>query len=330
MSEFRYTQATSVDELLTILFDRSQPEQRRVDAIHDLSSHFQGDWEIFLPILADKSESPAVRGEVADQFSFGWSGKALPTVLDALQDESVEVRFWAAFAMVNLQHRRLDLTSALDVIESVALSQYAMQGRESWWSPAREILPALENYFVRQFYPKGLPFWLLSPMPEYATYQQVTQPVDGERRVFVPFTWETSLRHDPAVMREQLRARFSHWKGFALNVRQPRLRCYLLDWQMGSRHTALTGALLNDGYAIVINANMSTCAQFVTWYRTILPANTPLFAYEWADAGVEIPPGVNAALAREILETHLRTSWTQTAAEHQALVARFAPNDTEL
>ena len=55
--------------------------------------------EPMLKVLTDSSEPPTLRGIVAEQL--GWLGdtRAVPALLAALEDQSVEVRFWAVHAL---------------------------------------------------------------------------------------------------------------------------------------------------------------------------------------------------------------------------------------
>ncbi len=91
-------------------------------------------------VLNNTNDSPKVRGRVAE--TLVWFGKRRKRVVDALinglEDASVEVRFWSAFAIGELKVSR-----AVNKLERlVAEDDEVLPG---WWSVSREASNALDR-----------------------------------------------------------------------------------------------------------------------------------------------------------------------------------------
>lgn len=91
-------------------------------------------------VLKNKNDSPKVRGGAAEALI--WFGKKRKRVVDALinglEDASVEVRFWSAFALGELKIRR-----AANKLERLAAEDDEVL--PGWWSVSKEASNALDR-----------------------------------------------------------------------------------------------------------------------------------------------------------------------------------------
>jgi HEAT repeat protein len=91
-------------------------------------------------VLKNKNDSPKVRGATAEALI--WFGKKRKRVVDALinglEDTSVEVRFWSAFALGELKVRR-----AANKLEKLAANDDEIL--PGWWSVSKEASDALDR-----------------------------------------------------------------------------------------------------------------------------------------------------------------------------------------
>lgn len=88
--------------------------------------------------LADTSEEPRVRGSAAEAFSWHQERRAVPHLIAALGDSSVEVRFWAGFALGELRD-----PAALSALERLARTDSATL--PGWGSVMDEAAAAIET-----------------------------------------------------------------------------------------------------------------------------------------------------------------------------------------
>lgn len=89
----------AIPALLAALQTDADPDTR-MGAAHSLG--VLGDHRAVDPLLeklADRNEDPRVRGVVAEALIWTRERRAVPPLIAALDDPSVEVRFWAAFAL---------------------------------------------------------------------------------------------------------------------------------------------------------------------------------------------------------------------------------------
>jgi hypothetical protein len=264
-----YSDTTDKDELIRVAFDKQAATERRIFAIIDLS--YPDDAELahrFLSILADPTEPPEIRGEVCDKFSDQWDARAVPVLHDALRDESLEVRFWAAYAVYtayfHIPYRAKEVL--LPVLDGLVASDEVLS---DWWQLGREALPALESIHYAKITQKNrfdatIQTVLLSPKAEYWTFSH--QPDAA------PLTTDLSIDSD--WLAQQLKRR---WLNLKLHVRRPRVQSYLLDWQIGTGKHKLIGALHRDGFGIVLTGlDQRLITRFAAWYRTLIPQRYPL------------------------------------------------------
>ncbi len=91
-------------------------------------------------VLKNKNDSPKVRGAAAEALI--WFGKKRKRVVDALinglEDASVEVRFWSAFALGELKVRR-----AANKLEKLAAEDNRVL--PGWWSVSKEASDSLDR-----------------------------------------------------------------------------------------------------------------------------------------------------------------------------------------
>jgi hypothetical protein len=289
LATYRYTELDDLQEVIRIAFDKSETTERRILAVIDLG--YPRDRELahrFLDILADKTEPPALRGEVCDKMSDSWDTRAVPVLAQALQDESVEVRFWAAFAVYTARYHIPDSARypLIPLLDKLVASDAVYEG---WWHEGREALAPMEMIYFRKIAPPhrySHRLWLISPMPEYMTLERLKW--QGK-----PPPEHSPLNIDANRLKYHLRQRFYDVK---FDVRHPRLTCYQLNWQIGSGKKLLLGALHRDGYGVVLTGrDMERIARFTLWYRSLISAKIPLYLYAWADVGLELRHGMKLA-----------------------------------
>jgi HEAT repeat protein len=91
-------------------------------------------------VLKNKNDSPKVRGAAVEALI--WFGKKRKRVVDALinglEDASVEVRFWSAFALGEMKVRR----AANKLERLIAEDDEVLPG---WWSVSKEASDALDR-----------------------------------------------------------------------------------------------------------------------------------------------------------------------------------------
>jgi HEAT repeat protein len=128
----------AVPELLAAL--QADPDlDTRIGAAHSLG--LLGDHRAVDPLLAklaDKSEHPRVRGVAAEALTGPREHRAVPLLITALDDPSVEVRFWAAFALGELGD-----PAALSALERLAQTDDAVL--PGWRSVKDEAAAAIDS-----------------------------------------------------------------------------------------------------------------------------------------------------------------------------------------
>jgi HEAT repeat protein len=96
--------------------------------------------ETLLRVLQNKVEQPKVRGQAAE--ALAWfddrSKRVIDALIDGLEDASVEVRFWSAFALGELKIRR-----AVNKLERLAAEDDEVL--PGWWSVSKEASDALDR-----------------------------------------------------------------------------------------------------------------------------------------------------------------------------------------
>lgn len=128
----------AVPELLAALEADLDPETRiaAAHALGHLGDHRCVDG--LLAKLADRNEDPRVRGMAAEALTGVQERRAVPFLIAALDDPSVEVRFWAAFALGQFGD-----PAALGALEGLAQTDDAVL--PGWWSVKEEAAAAIES-----------------------------------------------------------------------------------------------------------------------------------------------------------------------------------------
>jgi HEAT repeat protein len=132
----------AVPALIAVLQTDSSPDAR-TDAAYALG--LIGDDRAVEPLLAklaDPVEDPRVRGFAAEALVGPGARRAVPALIAALDDPSVEVRFWAAFALGQLRD-----PAALAPLERLARTDEATL--PGWWSVSDEAAAAIESIRAR-------------------------------------------------------------------------------------------------------------------------------------------------------------------------------------
>jgi HEAT repeat protein len=94
--------------------------------------------EALIDALSDAGEAAAVRGQAAESLGNLRDTRALSPLIAALKDESVEVRFWSAFALGQLGNQK-----ALPALRRLARSDKAFL--RGWWEVRKEASDAIER-----------------------------------------------------------------------------------------------------------------------------------------------------------------------------------------
>jgi HEAT repeat protein len=128
----------AVPDLVAALQEDADPETR-IGAAYSLG--LLGDHRAVDPLLAklaDGDEDPRVRGVVAESLAELQERRAVPALIAALGDPSVEVRFWASFALGELGD-----PAALSALERLAQTDDATL--PGWRSVKEEAAAAIES-----------------------------------------------------------------------------------------------------------------------------------------------------------------------------------------
>ncbi len=99
--------------------------------------------EPLVSILSDRTQEPRVRGMAAEALSDINDSRAITPLIAALTDVSVEVRFWAAFALGKLGNRQ-----ALPELERLAATDETIL--PGWWAVSREATEAIQRIQERE------------------------------------------------------------------------------------------------------------------------------------------------------------------------------------
>jgi hypothetical protein len=234
-------------------------------------------------MMLDGEENPTLRGNAAEALSFITDERSLPDYIEALTDVSPDVRFWAVYGLINLSNR-YDISPALKEIDHIAAFDHVVP-QSGYWHIDREAFNALEAIYWKKLITtdkNAYGCWLISPAPEYGTYQQKYRQRTETGYVYLPIP-PVNLKVDPVWLAEQLKN-----LGAELNVRQPKTKTYLLDWKVKFDDEMLIGGLHRDGYGVVVTGKYEVVVRFAEWYREITVTDAPLYLYDWAGGGEEL------------------------------------------
>ncbi|KAB2862321.1 MAG: HEAT repeat domain-containing protein [Anaerolineae bacterium] len=307
----------STDALIEFASNHAEETYVRIFAIIALASlayHCETEriGTVLEKIMLDSSDTSQIRAEAAENLAHVGIADTIPSYIQLLTDPDVELRFWATFGLVTLG-QTLNISAAIPVIDRTVA--YDMDVLPQWWSVASEAMPALEDYWYRQFkgcedeqYCSGGPM-LISPLLEYHDYQQTGKVFDLEKGIYeyTPIPQSTTLSIDPATFAKQILER---WPAAKINVRHPQPEALILDWWMDAEEYPLMGALHRNGYWVFLSGNEVATLEFVMWLREITSSEYPLYIYGWADPGIEI----NATLGEigfSEAERRARGAWNE-------------------
>jgi HEAT repeat protein len=93
--------------------------------------------EPLLLTLKNQSEEPGVRGHAAEGLAHKRNARIVPALIDALRDNSAEVRFWAAFAL----GQQGDPEALPELEKLVATDKAVVPG---WWAVNKEAADAVK------------------------------------------------------------------------------------------------------------------------------------------------------------------------------------------
>lgn len=279
----------SVEPLYTLAINRGMEISTRIYAVYALGCLYdKRTIPLLLSLMTNRNEDVLVRAEAAEQIAHVADTSVLPAYIDALNEDAVEMRFWAAFGIVTLAGKG-DIPPALEILDRVVAYDDAVL--PEWWSVGREAAPALASLWHNPNLVCDLEggcgcgqgrTLLISPMPEYWDYRQETIQFINDKPEHVPLSWQTSLRIEPDWLGEQLR---QQWPDVRLDQRQPKLQSFLLTWEIDMPDGLLSGSLHRDGYGIFLTGDEDDIQVFAHWYRGIISPEHTLRLYQWADVG---------------------------------------------
>lgn len=285
----------AVPALMQIAADKASSRSLRFDSIIALGMiHDQRAVSALTAIAQDEIDDLHVRTVAIEQFAYISAKDSFQNYIAWLMHPQADIRFWAAFVLTDLGSQ-INISAALNVLDQVVAFDHNVPSY--WgWHVDREAIQALETIFfypIRQLDPaERFPVcqsYLISPAPEYDTFIRDYRRWTESLKYSTQQTPPVSLKIEPTWLSEQLT---SHWQGILLNTRQPRPQAYLLDWQLEIGGTTLIGGLHRDSYAVVLSGDSEAVYPFAVWYRSIIPAQQPLYLYEWADEGLELRYGM--------------------------------------
>lgn len=95
----------------------STDETERQNAVHSLYRDKRG-VPYLLRVLADRSESPIVRGDAAELLKYWRKKKVMAALVEFSADASAEVRFWCVFALGSFVRRRRTRLAVVRALEA--------------------------------------------------------------------------------------------------------------------------------------------------------------------------------------------------------------------
>lgn len=135
LSFFRDYRAISV--YAKLINEDINPEIRQISAYALGQIAHESAVEPLIHRLNALNEIPVVRAQIFESLAYLGAKRAVPTLVEALDDNSVEVRFWATFALGHLGE-----SSEISELERIT-SDNAMV--ESWGSVGREASDAIKH-----------------------------------------------------------------------------------------------------------------------------------------------------------------------------------------
>ena len=94
---------------------------------------------------------------------------------------------------------------------------------------------------------------------------------------FVSPATKTDLIIDPTQLATHLK---SQWDKVEIHPIKNPQREYSLEWIIPMEGRNLEGALEKTGQAVILNGDVSDCARFSLWLRSLIDSKYPLFFYD--------------------------------------------------
>lgn len=250
--------------------------------------------ESLTAIIFDESDDLCVRAEAIEWRDHTGQKFPINEYIQLLAHAEADIRFWAAYRLTQPWARVSStiMRQALSQLDLVAAYDHRVP-KFGLWHVDREAFCALEGIYWKLLNPRSqygghVPQYLISPAPEYTTFQWRYLEYQDDRSYKVSPSPHVELKVDPDWLATKLH---EQWPDMILNVREPRPQTYLLDWQMKIGRQTLIGGLHRDQCAVVVTGDEKAVVRFAAWYRSIFPAEQYLFLYEWAYLAVPLKPG---------------------------------------
>jgi hypothetical protein len=94
---------------------------------------------------------------------------------------------------------------------------------------------------------------------------------------FVSPAAKTDLIIDPTQLATHLK---SQWREVEIHPIENPQRAYSLEWIIPMESRNLEGALEKTGQAVILDGDVSDCARFSLWLRSLIDPKYPLFFYD--------------------------------------------------
>ncbi len=276
--------------------DQKESWKNRAWAIDLLGRGYSQSALVYLRrILYDTQNDVGLRSHALEQMSYHSRGRLVEEFTALLTNESVDIRFWAAYCLS--QQYGVDLTPALENLDHVVAYDHAVPTYFGWHND-REAIRPYEKIHFQHIFLKGMDAnddnyyspssVLISPAPEYETFLQDYRVWQEDWKYETQSTSPVTLRVEPDWLATQIKKR---WRNADLNIWQPRPKAYSLDFVLVWRKWRLIGGLHQDGYGLVLTGDVQIIDRFAQWYPGIIDPAIPLYSYDWADVGelLELP-----------------------------------------
>jgi hypothetical protein len=291
---------------VALVIDKSTPDTTRQHLANFFVSYVYSAHHIeaLKQIAFDPDESICVRSEVIEWILLE-DKESVEFAARLFSDEAADVRFWAAFRLVNDIPEVITHPTLIKQLDQIAAHD-ARVPTCFGWHVHREALCALEKTSAALMFPKsikqGYSNWqivtLISPAAEYSSFMYNYRTYTETRRYDDKPAPSVDFRVDPEWLREKIA---STWKRAKFDQRKPKLDTYLLDWRLAIDRQPLIGGLHRDGYGVVLTSRHETPAfKFAAWYRNLFADDQPMFFYEWAGSATPLTKSMTwENLARE-------------------------------
>ncbi|MBX3083755.1 MAG: HEAT repeat domain-containing protein [Anaerolineae bacterium] len=284
----------AIPTLSNLATDKSQPYQVRMSAIQAFGAMMDARaLPMLKAIVADTTDDLGLRGSALEQTTSHIDDNSVQYYTGLLSNENADLRFWAAYCLGQLRYER-DATPALHMLDQVVAFDHTLPIYWGWHVDREALLPFETIYFrILSGDPEANPrdVWVISPTAEYTSfirkYRHWTETWVHTTDPTPPIT----LHIDSSWLIAQLQR---HWTVINLDVRRPRPKAYLFDFQLMLDGQLLIGGLHRDGYTLILTGENDAVCVFAAWYRGLFAPDQALYLYTWAGFGIRLAHGIDS------------------------------------